>query len=400
VLFPETEAFIGGGWDAPEEFLRPENKRWPHHTCKSPFPLSEDIFLASYSFDRLVYVETEPNPANMFGLYLIDRFGNKELLYRDLNVSSVWPMPLRARPREVQLPEMSDSLALAEGTFYVQNVYDADPSLPEGVKITRLRIIHVFPRTSEFETYPVIGIPVAACGRQVLGTVPVEPDGSAYFKAPAGMGLAFQALDELGQSVQFMRSVTYLQPGETVSCAGCHEDRMTAPANLPTGRAARRLPSKIQPGPDGSKPFSYPILVQPVLDKHCVRCHGGERTEGDLVLTGAVPGSPGRDGDTPFSASYLELAPLVKYSQWGAAGEQDFRVSNSEPLTQPDFFGSRSSPLIAMLREGHEGVELDDEEFERLVTWADNNVLFYGTFDPEGQAQQLRGERIEGPLVD
>jgi hypothetical protein len=81
-------------------------------------------------------------------------------------------------------------------------------------------------------------------------------------------------------------------------------------------------------------------------------------------------------------------------------GEQDFQVSNSEPITQPDFFGSRSSPLIAMLRRGHEGVELNDEDFERLITWADNNALFYGTFDPKDQARQLRGEHIEGPLID
>jgi hypothetical protein len=123
---------------------------------------------------------------------------------------------------------------------------------------------------------------------------------------------------------------------------------MSAPPNLPIGLAIRRTPSKIHPGPEGSKPFSYPLLVQPVLDKHCVKCHGGER----------------------------------------------------KPITKPDFFGSRTSPLITMLREGHEGVELNDEEFERLITWADNNVLFYGTFDPEGQARQLRGERIKGPLVD
>ncbi len=88
-LFPETEARIRGRPDVPEKLLRPEARRWPHHTYKSPFPLSEDVFLASYSFDRLLYIETEPNPANMFGLYLVDRFGNKELIYRDLNVSSL-----------------------------------------------------------------------------------------------------------------------------------------------------------------------------------------------------------------------------------------------------------------------------------------------------------------------
>lgn len=399
-LFPETESGRGRGWDVMEDRVPVQAKRWPHHTYKSPLPLSEDIFLAGYSFDRLVYIETEPNPANMFGLYLVDRFGNKELLYRDLNVSSVWPLPLRTRSGQDQLPERSDPRAPKEGTFYLQNVYEADPPLPEDVRITRLRILHVFPRTSEFETYPIIGIPTAACGRQVLGTVPVEPDGSVYFKAPAGVALAFQALDELGQSVQFMRSVVYLQPGENMSCVGCHQQRMTAPPSLPMGRALKRLPSKIHPGPEGSKPFSYPLLVQPVLDKHCVKCHGGERTEGDVVLTSEVPESEERRRSS-FSLSYLELAPLVKYAQWGAMeDDQDFRVSNSEPITKPDFFGSRTSPLIIMLRKGHEGVELNDEEFERLITWADNNALFYGTFDPEDQARQLRGERIKGPLVD
>jgi len=400
VLFPESETGMGQAWTIREDGGPIQARRWPHHSYKSPLPLSEDIFLAAYSFDRLVYIETEPNPANMFGLYLVDRFGNRELLYRDVNVSSVWPMPIRVRSAQAELPKRSNPQAPKEGTFYVQNVYQADPRLPGNTRISHLRIIHVYPRTSEMEMYPVIGIPRAACGRQVLGTVPVEPDGSAYFKAPAGMALAFQALDELGQSVQFMRSVTYLQADEDLSCIGCHEHRMSAPTNLPMGMALARAPSAIKPGPEGSKPLSYPLLVQPVLDKHCVQCHGKGRAEGDVVLTGVVPASP--DGEkSPFSISYLELAPLVRYAQWGPMEEdQDFTVSNSEPVTEPDFFGARSSPLIALLRQGHEGVELNEEEFERLVTWADNNVLFYGSFDPEDQTRQLRGEVIDGPGID
>lgn len=41
-----------------------------------------------------------------------------------------------------------------------------------------------------------------------------------------------------------------------------------------------------------------------------------------------------------------------------------------------------------------------EEDFERLVTWADNNALFYGTFDLADQARQRRGEVIEGPAVN
>jgi hypothetical protein len=401
VLFPETEAAIHDLDDSLDDPVPVQARRWPHHTYKSPLPLSEEVFLASYSYDALVYRETEPNPANMFGLYLVDRFGNKELLHRDLNVSSLWAMPLRARRTQSDLPKDSDPSAPTEGTFYVQNVYEADPPLPTDVKIAGLRVIQVFPRTSELETYPVIGIPAAACGRQVLGTVPVEADGSAYFKAPAGVALSFQALDKLGQSVQFMRSITYLQPGENVSCVGCHEHRTMAPPHRRLSLALKRAPSEIQPGPSGSMPFSYPRLVQPVLDRHCVRCHNEQNAEGDIVLTGTYPRSEEEGEQVPFTISYFELAPRVKYAQWAsAAGDSYFRVSNSEPITQPDFFGARSTPLIAMLRAGHEGVTLNDEELERLVTWADNNVLFYGTFDPDDQARQRKGLRISGPAVD
>ena len=54
---------------------------------------------------------------------------------------------------------------------------------------------------------------------------------------------------------------------------------------------------------------------------------------------------------------------------------------------------------MKMLLAGHHDVRLDGEDLERLVTWMDANALFYGTFDPDDQARQLRGERIEGPAL-
>jgi len=226
----------------------------------------------------------------------------------------------------------------------------------------------------------------------VLGTTPVEPDGSALFRAPAGLPLAFQALDEMGQAVQTMRSVTYLQPGEVVSCIGCHERRHDAPTAGPARvpLALRRAPSPITPGPDGSKPFSYPLLVQPVLDKHCVRCHNPEKKDGGIALTGQPDGR--------YTVSYNVLAPRVPYSAWGGK-PGDFRQVNSEPMTQPDFFGARASTLTQLLRKGHYDVRLSPEDWERLITWMDTNALFYGTFDPADQARQQRGERIPGPAL-
>jgi hypothetical protein len=332
----------------------------------------------------------------MFGLYLVDSFGNKELIYRDLNCSSLWPMPLRPRAKPTQVAETADASNGKFGHFVVQNVYESDPPLLPDVAINKLRIVQLFPRTSPFELNPLIGSALAACGRQVLGTVPVEKDGSAFFEAPAEVPLAFQVLDDRGRAVQMMRSLTYLQSGETTSCIGCHESRHTAPPTNAGMLALRRAPSKIQRGPNGSKPLSFPLLVQPVLDKHCVSCHNTKAAEGGVTLQGNPVRR--RRGRGRFTDSYNALVRMVPFSEW--VNDHGFRESNCEPLTQPGFFGALGSPLMKMLDERHGGVELSEEDLERLVTWMDTNALFYGTFESDDMERQLRGEIIEGPTLD
>ena len=253
-----------------------------------------------------------------------------------------------------------------------------------------MRILQVLPKSTPHANDPPVGLANASPGKQVLGTVPVEADGSAWFRAPAKMALAFQALDESGQAIQTMRSVVYLQPGETQGCIGCHEERHTAPRQQPA-LALSRPPSVIDPGPEGSRPLNYARLVQPVLDRHCVRCHNPQRPDGKVVLTGEPQGH--------YTVSYNALAPLVSFSSWGGK-PGDFRIVNSEPLSQPDFFGARGSHLGTLLRQGHADVALPAADFERLVTWMDANALFYGTFDPADQARQRKGELIAGPKVE
>ena len=391
VPFPESETPVVQ-WHAPvgvdnPQPLPPEAERWPGHCYRTPYALSERYFLAAYSFDTLIG-EPNANPANMFGLYLVDAFGNKELLYRDPNIASLWPVPLRPHRQPADIASVLEPENRQEGTFFLQNVYESWPDLPRSTRIQWLRILQVLPKATPNINDPRLGLANASPGKQVLGTVPVEPDGSAYFKAPAGVPMAFQALDERGRAVQIMRSIAYLQPGENVSCIGCHEHRTAAPAQRAPAQAISRLPSKIEPGPDGSNPLSYPILVQPVLDKHCVGCHSGLKPAHDLDLTGAPEGQ--------FTKSYNALAPRVPHAAWGGG---DFLKVNSEPLSKPDHFGARASALMTMLLEGHQDVELTPSETERLVTWMDANALFYGTFDPADQARQQRGERISGPSL-
>jgi hypothetical protein len=386
-LFPESETPVGrwhnaAGVEGP--IVEPvESQRWPGHSYRTAYPLSEEFFLAAYSYHPLVG-EAEANAANLFGLYLVDRFGNKELLYRDLNISSLWPMPLRPRPMPPQASVAAKSAAGAEGTFFLQNVYASWPELPRE-PIRRLRIVEVLPKTTPHIDAPAVGLPHAAPGKQVLGTVPVETDGSAWFRAPARIPLSFQPLDTRGQAVQVMRSLTYLQPGETATCIGCHEPRQAAPAERPLAEALRRPPSTITPGPDGSRPMSYPLLVQPVLDRKCVECHNRSRPEGNVVLSGEPEGH--------YTVSYNALAPRVAYAAWGDHG-------GLAAPSRPGQFGARGSPLMKLLLNGHAAVQLTAEEIERLATWMDANALFYGTFDPADQARQQRGQRIAGATLE
>ena len=150
----------------------------------------------------------------------------------------------------------------------------------------------------------------------------------------------------------------------------------------------QRIPSQITPGPDGSKPLSFPILVQPVLYRNCVSCHNEVSADenGGIVLTGTPDGH--------YSKSYNALITRVAYTAWGLPN------GNYEPLTEPDRFGSRASALVKLLEEGHYDVKLSADDWNRINTWIDANALFYGTFKPEDQTRQQRGERIEGPDLE
>ncbi len=404
VRFPESETPLAFGpnpsgydfdtpvtqyWRSPftepgSETVAPEEeKRWPGHCYKSPWPLSETCFLVSYSFDQLVG-EPGPNLPNMFGLYMADAFGNKELLYRDPAISSLWARPLAPRNPPPALARPAARADRDHGTFLVSNVTDGWPSLPDRVTIARLRVIQVLLKTTPHADTPRVGAAFAAPGKQVLGTVPVEADGSAYFEVPARTPVMFQALDDRGRAVQTMRSLVYLQPGENQSCGGCHEHRLrtAAPAPSRSLQALQRPASRIAPGPEGSRPFSYPRLVQPVLDRHCVRCHDGKEA-GRPILTG--------DPEGAFTRSYNALVSLVAYSAWNRPDQ------NHEPLSEPLRFGTLGSPLRKRLEQAPCQAALSPEEEERLYTWMDANALFYGTFDPAEQQKQLAGELIGGP---
>lgn len=364
----------------------------------SPWPLSEKLFLAAYSRDRLIFEGEHlqnPNPDNALGLYVVDAAGNRELIYRDPHISSTSPIPLRPRPAPPALPSTLPQDAAATGEMLVTDVYQGLGDVPRGT-IKQLRVIQIFPKTTWLANTPPIGMAGEENARAILGTVPVEADGSARFIVPAHKPVLFQALDQDGFAYQTMRSTTSVQPGERTACVGCHEGRMSAPP--PTSGLAlanRRRPSSLDPGEFGGRPFSFAEIVQPVLDQHCVSCHGREKIEKGIDLT-ATP-------INGFSKSYWSLCGDPTAKETGAALAPlvpRFTQRNQIQITPPGGQnGALGSRLMALLRSGHENVKLNDADLRRLAAWIDCNAVFYGTFDPAEQAKQISGIPIEMPPI-
>ncbi len=377
--FPETQ---GGG-----------------HSYGNPWPLSEHYYLCVYDvemsnpglgFQGRDYVRGD------YGIYLVDVFGNRELLYRDPDIASGSPIPLRPRPMPPVMPELArrgpetdpanrppvaEGPPPAEGTVSVVNVYESLKPWPEGTRIEALRVVQVFPMTVPSGGPPhETGIRIAGAGdsvvpvRHVLGTVPVEADGSAHFTVPVHRSIFFQAIDQDGLAVQSMRSATYLHEGEHLSCVGCHEPGHQAPAPpATTPLALRRPPSELVPGPEGSRPFSYPRLVQPVLDRNCVECHTKNADKAPNL---------GREPiERRWYASYNSLAP-----KWG------FHDYGDLYRTTPGRFGARASKLYEHLKGDHHGLKLPAEDLERIALWLDLSSMFYGVYERDRGESQLRGE--------
>ena len=371
------------------EVTFPEASGWPSSYFHSPWPLSVNYFLVAFSFEPLPGMGPSVKKDTTTGLYIFDRFGNMELLYRDPDISSMYPISLIPRRRPpIGVSTLHEDLG-DEGEFVLIDVKQSLFPMPDDRQIHKLRIFQVLPKTyTHVANKPRIGFANAESARMMLGTVPVEPDGSAYFRVPARKPVYFQAVDKDGRAVQTMRSITYLQPGERRSCLGCHEPRRTTPVNQQGLLALQRSASMIRPGPDGTRPFSYTRLVQPVLDKHCVRCHDG-RT-GDLKSSLALTGEPAGT----FTRSYESLNKYVRWYEWGGN-------TIEAVVTRPGHSGADESPLLKILVDSThaEHVHLPEEDIQRLQIWLDGNVPFYGTYEQEQQLAQQNGLNVPPPSI-
>ncbi len=360
-----------------------------------PYPLDEQHFLVSFAprgwegHGNLRYETT-------FGLYFMDMDGRRELLDRDdeQGVSAGRMVPLAARPIPHVRPSLVD-YSKETGIYFVQDVYEGPglENVPRGT-IHSLRVIALEYRVAGIGNNSnagtagsaLISTPVSRFGswdvKTVLGRAKIHDDGSALFEVPARTPVYFQALDEKGHAVQSMRSWSTLQPGEFFSCVGCHSDNkhdaprlQPAPGAMSAG--VQQLDQVYGP-PEG---FSFQREVQPILDRNCVSCHNGSNVAVPINLTGNL--HKDEQAMRYWSDSYLALTWSGEGEGRNAPYEGPVRWIHPQSAPQilpPYSTGASKSPLIKMLEEGHQGVELSPLEIRTVALWIDLAVPFAGDY--------------------
>ena len=343
-----------------------------------PFPLNENEFLVSYGGES----------DRKSRIYLLDNRGNKSPVCEEAGTLGCYnPIPLRPRPCP---PALASQCKLEEfirvdpvisgicpddirtGTLFLSDVYAGLKGQVERGEIKALQIMELVPKTRPhtggyaYNISPLIGRGTFYV-RRLVGTVPVEEDGSAHFVAPALRDISFNALDAEGRVLQKMGSTTQLMPGERNSCVGCHAYLKSPGAeSRATPLAGLRPPSEPQRPDWGTQGIiDYVKVVQPVWDKYCVDCHNGAAPKGNMDLSG--------DKTRYFNMSYdmlIDRGFIHHIPQNGA--DQD--------LTTPRANGSLASSILKYVDTDHCGQLIPREDRQRVYTWIDANVPYYHTY--------------------
>lgn len=354
---------------------------WPKFL--HPYPLSENYFLVS----------AKPAKSDLWGIYMVDVFDNITLIKEVEGYGLFEPVPIRKVKAPPVIVDRVD-LSRKDATVYIEDIYQG-PGLA-GVPKGAVKELRLFTYHYAYTKFAGINYRVGIDGpwepKCVLGTVPVEDDGSVMFNIPANTPISIQPLDADGKALQLMRSWMTAMPGEFVSCTGCHEKQNQAPPSRMT-KAQRKVPAEIKPFADGLRGFSFKHDVQPVLDKYCVSCHDGskEKSGGDMPnfksdqgklfaiknkdpriieIEGVAKAELMKKYAGVFQPSYIELRKYVRVGGF----ESDIRVLN------PGEFHTNTSELFQILKKGHYGVQIDDEAMKMLATWVDLNTPCHGTW--------------------
>jgi hypothetical protein len=292
------------------------------------------------------------------------------------------PVPVYKRPREKILSDRTKP-DQPTGRMILADVYSGRNM--EGVKpgqIKKLLVLEALPKPVNFSG----GMDLTSwlgtfMLERVIGTVPVEEDGSAYFEVPAGRTVLFVALDENDLSVKRMQSFTNVQPGEVLSCVGCHEHRALTPTPIGANRlmAVKRPPSRIEPFEPLPDVLDYRRHIQPILNEHCVKCHNYEKRQGRVALTD--------DLGITWSLSYYML--LAK----GQVADGRNGYGNQKPRT----IGTSASRLMQKIDGSHHDVKVTPQQWRTIWMWLESGAPYAGTYAAlRNGAEQVRQGKALG----
>ena len=324
-----------------------------HTNYRDPWAFSETAFLA----------------ANDTKMMLIDGFGDEQTIYelpeelRKLGLMLHEPRPIIKRQRERIIPEQVD-WTKTTGELTLVNAYDGRnmDGIPPG-SIKKLLVLETLAKPINFSG----GMEPLTYGgsftmQRIVGTVPVEEDGSAFMELPALRSFFFVALDENDMSVKRMQSFLSVMPGESTTCIGCHENRTATPKPT-TLLATRRPPSKPTPYEGIPDVIDYPRDVQPVWDRNCVSCHNSQKRDGNVSLVG--------DRTPLYSISYYTITAKSL-----VADGRNLPQSNYPPYA----LGTSGSQLLKYCDESHYGVNLTDRERQIVKLWIETAATYPGTY--------------------
>jgi len=379
------------------------------HYCY-PFPLDEHSLLAS--FDPLAYYRRNRDGSVMdgdtkdvirFHLYYMTTDGRREILAADHRISSMKPIPVIRRTMPPVKPSAVD-YRKPTGTYFMQDIYEGPglKGIPRGT-IKRLRVVELRFREMNIGHNESSGkggnagvVTPISIGtgswdvKAILGDATVYEDGSALFEVPARTPVYFQALNENNQAVQTMRSWSTLMPGETLSCVGCHEDKNEPPPQVDKPSLAIQAGvEKLNPFYGLTRGFSYPKEIQPILDKHCTKCHMAGGAAANYVLTGEPVYY--KHARRNWARSYLTLTgtPAKGYEphqERGEANEIANWINNSsEPTMIPPQYGGSTRSKLLSIDDPDESPcpaenRLSRKELDKLAAWIDLVVPFCGDY--------------------
>jgi len=386
---------------------------WPNPHYSHPFPINEQLFLVSRANHR-VHNQGRVPPAANRGIYLVDPVGGRELIYEDPEIASFSPIVIRKRKRPPVLPSMVYPDSPPEGTVFLQNAYLTrnDPKgiiKPGMIKALRVIAIGVQPRASRPPCNMQVRVEIP---KKVLGTVPVDATGSAYFKAPSNVSLQVQTLDENGMAILTEKSLFYLQAGENRSCVGCHEPEGSSPIATAMAKLRRLTPMALKPaaGPQYRGGLSFMRTVQPVLDRYCIGCHGLGGAPADKKAK-ADKVNLIHDGQT-WPRSYKELFARGDHrvGDKGYMGGSKNHQESDRNISRPRRFYAYSNKVAHMLAKNHSTCNMSRDDYMRIIEWMDVNAQCYGDLFPNkleerridanamkvlrGYVKQLFGEKL------